>query len=135
MRLLRKWEVDVCVNAAERVKDLILLASKDWYYFHYSNTFRNHTQPFKMLLLLFLLYLIRIVIYHGIAPYYLCVLITKNHDVRALHSNNVMLLDVKKIRGKTYGQRVLFMWLRMNGIRNHYLLEKEVILLLLNILI
>ena len=43
--------------------------------------------------------------YHGVAPDYLCELITKHHAVRALRSNDMMLLDEPKIRGKTYGPR------------------------------
>ena len=41
--------------------------------------------------------------YHGVAPAYLCELITKHHVVRALRSSDMMLLDEPKIRGKTYG--------------------------------
>ena len=43
--------------------------------------------------------------YHGVAPVYLCELIKKHHTVKSLRSNNMMLLDEPRIKGKTYGQR------------------------------
>ena len=77
----------------------------------------------------------KILAYHGVAPGYLCELITKHHAVRALFSNDMMLLGESKIRGKTYGQERLSMRPHMDGISYHCLLEKVLIFKLLNLVL
>ena len=43
--------------------------------------------------------------YHGVAPDYLCELISKHHSIKSLRSNGMMLLNEPKIKGTTYGPR------------------------------
>ena len=71
----------------------------------------------------------------SIAPDYLCELITKHHAVKALRSNDMMLLDEPKYGVKRMAQERLSIRPHMNIISYHLFIRKSINLSTFNLVL